>query len=635
MKLQYIFPLLLIATIFTACTEYGEFERRLATADSLMTHEMPDSAYRMLCGMNAEAESMPQSLRMRHLLLRSNAQNKAYVDFTSDSIGCLLVDYYTAHGTPNERMLAHYIKGCAYRDMGDQPASLRCYNDAVAAADTSATDCNFYQLSIIHEQIAKIFNDRAMPDNALQAYEYAERYARKIQDSIGIFTIWGNKSNALITKGEIKEALRIKEAAAEGFRVMGYDQKAARDIGGCIKWYAQQGEFDKAKAAMDDYENHSGYFMENGDTKPGKEGYYHIKGSYFLQKGELDSAEHYFRKLQHSGTSRNDQYLAAWGMTQLYYHKDQLDSIGKYALQTFLHSDTLYNIGAAENLQNAQAQYDYTRHLETAHRKELEAKEAKLKQFKWVIRCIVIAVLASILCSGGIFFWRKRNRKFRRHFKLIHQYIGQKKTELDISRQENSDLCTQLHTANEENALLNTQIDAYNQKISRLNEQIKDKTRLIQELNKTINQNATDLQLKEQMQQTIAILQERVDAYQKEIDIHTRTHSLNLLQQLPDVKRMLEMGLNRKGLPTYKDWHALYPLVEEFCPKLAVIRNDIDHADYQICVLTKLGCKLSDIVYLTGLNNNNLSTRRLRLLKKLFHTNVGGAAMFDKLMREL
>ena len=181
--------ILLIAAIFTACTEHGDFERRLAVADSLMTHEMPDSAYRMLCGMNEEAEEVSEPLRMRHLLLRSNAQNKAYVDFTSDSIGCLLVNYYDAHGTPNERMLAHYIKGCAYRDMGDQPASLRCYNNAVAAADTSATDCNFYQLSIIHEQIAKIFNDRAMPDNALQAYEYAERYARKIQDSIGIFTI--------------------------------------------------------------------------------------------------------------------------------------------------------------------------------------------------------------------------------------------------------------------------------------------------------------------------------------------------------------------------------------------------------------------------------------------------------------
>ena len=164
----YIF--LFLATLM-ACTEYGAFERRLTTADSLMTHEMPDSAYRMLCGMDAEAEEVSEPLRMRHLLLRSNAQNKAYVDFTSDSIGCLLVNYYNAHGTPNERMLAHYIKGCAYRDMGDQPASLRCYNDAVAAADTSRADCNYDQLSIIYGQIADIFDRRAMPDNALQAYE--------------------------------------------------------------------------------------------------------------------------------------------------------------------------------------------------------------------------------------------------------------------------------------------------------------------------------------------------------------------------------------------------------------------------------------------------------------------------------
>jgi cell division protein FtsB len=290
-----------------------------------------------------------------------------------------------------------------------------------------------------------------MPDTALQVYEYAERYAQKIQDSIGIFTIWGNKSNALITKGEIKKALRIKEAAAEGFRVMGYDQKAARDIGGCIKWYAQQGEFDKAKAAMDDYENHSGYFMENGDTKPGKEGYYSIKGTYFLEKGELDSAEHYFRKLQHSGTTRNDLYLATWGLTQLYYHKDQLDSIGKYALQTFLHSDTLYNIGAAENLQYAQAQYDYTRHLETAHRKELEAKDMEISRRNWIIAGV-------LLLSIIVFFWRKQ--------------IRLKKSELRTANRKNTQLSTQLHTANEENAQLNTQIDANNQEINTLNTQL-------------------------------------------------------------------------------------------------------------------------------------------------------------------
>ena len=615
MKRFLLIILPLLAAIFTACTEHGDFERRLATADSLMTHEQPDSAYRMLCGMNAEAESMPDALQMRHLLLRSNAQNKVDSLFTSDSIGNVLVEYYDQHGTPNERMLAHYIKGCDYRDMGDQPASLRCYNDAVAAADTSATDCNFYQLSIIHEQIAKIFNDRAMPDNALQAYEYAERYARKIQDSIGIFTIWGNKSNALITKGEIKEALRIKEAAAEGFRVMGYDQKAARDIGGCIKWYARQGEFDKAKAAMDDYENHSGYFMENGDTKPGKEGYYHIKGTYFLQKGELDSAEHYFRKLQHSGTSRNDQYLATWGLTQLYYHKNQLDSIGKYALQTFLHSDTLYNIGAAENLQNAQAQYDYTRHLETAHRKELEAKDMEISRRNWIIA-------GALLLSIIVFFWRRQ--------------IRLKKSELRTANRKNTQLSTQLHTANKENQQLHSEILEKARIMNGLQEQVEDKSRLIKQLNEIINHNAANLETIAQMEQTVAIQQQQMEDLQLMIDNFTQSRAINEIRQHPSIARMSELSRLNNKLPHSHEWHALYDVVETHFPKFTNLRQmeTISESEYQVCVLTKLQFALHEIATLTNSTKARLGMIRKRLLEKIFNTTEGGAKMFDHCMRE-
>ena len=605
--------ILLIAAIFTACTEYGDFERRLAVADSLMTHEMPDSAYRMLCGMDAEAEEVSEPLRMRHLLLRSNAQNKAYVDFTSDSIGCLLVNYYDAHGTPNERVLAHYIKGCAYRDMSDQPASLRCYNDAVAAADTSLADCNYDQLSIIYGQIADIFDRRAMPDNALQAYEYAERYAWKAKDTINVFTIWGNKSDALIDKGEIQEALRIKEAAAEGFRVMGYDQQAARVLGLCIEWYAQQGEFDKAKAAINEYESLSGYFQENGDIEPGREDYYHIKGTYYYEKGEMDSAQYFFRKLRENTKSRNGQYLSSWGLTQLYHWMGKHDSVAKYALQALVHSDTLYNIGAAENLQNAQAMYDYARHQEKAHRKELEAKDMEISRRNWIIAGV-------LLLSIIVFFWRKQ--------------IRLKKSELRTANRKNTQLSTQLHTANEENAQLNTQLDANNLKIAQLNEQISEKGQLIKQLNEVINKNVADLQLNAQLQQTVAILEERLAAYLKEKEIHSRTHNLNTLQQQPVVKHFTELANGRTAYPTYKDWHTLYPLVEEFYPQLAVLRKDISDAEYQICVLTKLGFRLSDIGHLTHLDNNNLCVMRTRLLTKLFHTK-GGTSMFDKRIKEL
>ena len=64
LRKTYIF--LFLATLM-ACTEYGDFERRLSVADTLM-NEQPDSAYRMLCAMNEEANHLPEALRMRHLL---------------------------------------------------------------------------------------------------------------------------------------------------------------------------------------------------------------------------------------------------------------------------------------------------------------------------------------------------------------------------------------------------------------------------------------------------------------------------------------------------------------------------------------------------------------------------------------
>ncbi|MEE1089323.1 MAG: hypothetical protein UIC63_10210, partial [Bacteroidaceae bacterium] len=176
---------LILISMLTACTSHNAFEKSLSTADSLM-REQPDSAYRLLCTMEPEAVSMPQSLQMRRLLLLSNAQNKVYKPFTSDSIGILLTEYYGRNGNANERMLAHYIKGCAYRDLGDQPAALNCYNLAIGAADTSLANCDFRQLCIIHAQIAGIFRKRGLPDEALLAYEKSEQYAMKNKDTLSL-----------------------------------------------------------------------------------------------------------------------------------------------------------------------------------------------------------------------------------------------------------------------------------------------------------------------------------------------------------------------------------------------------------------------------------------------------------------
>ena len=570
-RIIYIF--LLLCIVLTACTEYHDFERRLSVADTLM-NEQPDSAYRMLCAMNEEADRLPLAQRMHHLLLRSNAQNKADVLFTSDSIGNLLVKYYDQYGTPNERMLAHYMKGCAYRDMGDQPAALRCYNDALAAADTFMTDCDYDQLSIIYGQIARIFRHRAMPDNAIEAYEMAERFAWKAKDTVNVLTIWGNKSNALINQGKIQDALRIKEAAAGEFRRMGYPQYAAQVMGPCIKWYARQRDFSKAKAAMDNYETLSGYFQGNGEVKPGMEDYYHIKGTYYLEKGQLDSAEHYFHKLQTEGKSTNDRYLASWGLSQLYKKTGQSDSVAKYAFLNSVQNDSIYNEQTAQNLQNAQAQYDYARHQENALRKELETQKTQLRLYKWIAGSIIILVLLMLF----ILFLHNRNRKKAQAIEGLNQ--------------------------------------------------------LIEGMNKVIKQNATDLQMKEKLEESINMLEEKLESYRKKEEIHSRTHDLNTLLQHPTVKSFMEMGKDRQGIPSYEDWHALYPLVEEYWPKLAECRKDISDVEYQICILTKLGLRASDIAHLTHNSSSNITNIRTRLLAKLFDME-GGAKDFDMQIKSL
>ena len=322
--------------------------------------------------MEQDAARMPEALQMRRLLLLSNAQNKVYKPFTSDSIGILLTEYYGRNGKANERMLAYYIKGCTYRDLGDQPAALNCFNQAIDAADTSLADCDFRQLCIVHAQIAGIFRKRGLPDEALLAYEKAEQFALMSKDTLSLLNIAANKSNVMLNKGLIDEALTIKEKVAALYFEKGYPQKAAQTRVQLIKWYARKGDFSKARAAMDNYEAHSGHFTADGHVKAGKEDYYHIKGTFYLEKGDTDSAAHYFRLLRHKGKTLNNQYLASWGLTRLYRKSQDNDSLAKYALGTFLLSDSLFNQQAAQNMQNAQAMYNYARHQETAHRKEQE-----------------------------------------------------------------------------------------------------------------------------------------------------------------------------------------------------------------------------------------------------------------------
>ncbi|MBO5313679.1 MAG: hypothetical protein J6A70_00145, partial [Prevotella sp.] len=89
---------------------YGCGDRRtdnvLAVADSLMK-DNPDSALTLLNALHDSAGTkLSRRQKMRLELLRADAQNKAFVNFTTDSVMREVTAYYDAHGTAQERMRA-------------------------------------------------------------------------------------------------------------------------------------------------------------------------------------------------------------------------------------------------------------------------------------------------------------------------------------------------------------------------------------------------------------------------------------------------------------------------------------------------------------------------------------------------
>jgi hypothetical protein len=127
-----------------------------------------------------------RSGEMAALLDRADSLNRAYVPMT-DGIDSLLLEatkYYDRHGTANQQMRAHYLLGCAYRDMGEAPAALQSYQDAVDRADTLSSDCDYQRLMAVYGQMSELYDYVCEPErDDCSILEMDDEPPRSIPDS--------------------------------------------------------------------------------------------------------------------------------------------------------------------------------------------------------------------------------------------------------------------------------------------------------------------------------------------------------------------------------------------------------------------------------------------------------------------
>ena len=114
---------------------------------------------------------------MRNGLDSLNHLNRTDQPFTMSDVEPY-VDFFDAHGTANDRLLAHYLLGRAYYEHGETPMALQCYHDALDCADTTATDCDYAQLSRVYAQMAEIFYYQGLYRQQLESGKQSAKYKK-------------------------------------------------------------------------------------------------------------------------------------------------------------------------------------------------------------------------------------------------------------------------------------------------------------------------------------------------------------------------------------------------------------------------------------------------------------------------
>ena len=565
-KLLYLLPLFFAML----CCKGGDnsLDMIMGRADSLMEIDMDSapSALRMLDSMSPHVSYMSKSRRMRYELLRAKAMNKSNVYFRSDSTMKEVAAYYSRHGTPNEKMMAYYLLGCVYRDLGEAPAALEYYQKAAACADTTAEDCDYSILNKIYAQSAIVLHSQKLIDEELDMWhkaEYCGKRAHNIRMAISAFE---NTVRIYYALNDYNKVMQISDSASSAYLNSGYKDKAARAIFIQIDIYLKRGDIKNAEACLHKYEKYGDIFSSPGNVKSGLELYYYYKGLSLLASNRVDSAEYYFRKML-TGSVRDEKEAAYRGLLSVYRSRRNSDSVFHYARLYCDANDSSWLRLTSSEAQRVQSLYRYTRNRQQAELREREVSELRLT--------IVFLSVISLIIVLELYMWHRRRsfrmkslllEKNRMYSELLHR-SGEISRELSAALGENSRLASELEASGR---------------------------RLRAELDKMQDMSSTDADWA----------------------------SLQKLMESDLIKNLHEQAAHGRSAGQ-KDWSRLNTYVENRYPRfLSFINNlgssSLSQNEKKVAILIKLHFLSSEISCLLDISPQNLSNIRRRLNLKLF-----------------
>ena len=546
--------------------------------------------WRLLCALVmfvtlAVGSSCTDGDSMRRQLQALQALNQADSLLTDLPQATALCRYFDRHGTPNERMLAHYLLGRTYADLGEAPQALEEYHAAAECADTLNIDSmGAHHLSRVYGQMGELFYKQELYHNALQSISLADHYASMCKETLIATNYYSQLAKCYYHLEKIDSAIYVSEQAARRF----YEQKDTLSGNTCLGLVAyhclRSGDLEKGKDCLVKYEKHSYLSEEAMKYNESWRLLYVYKGLFFQKSGQSDSALYYYNKTLQTSSDPSNRALAYRGLYETYAALGKENLASQYAIRYAEANDSTSKLSLASTLLSLEHVYNYSKFRELSNRKTIEAKNLHLRfVYLAVITIIVIFIL-------GLAYLYQVQRK-----KLLRQRMNSKYAS-DILMFINicSNLESQKAESDEQKLLLENELSAIRKSLTSFQE---------------------DQKAPEQWGISMEIL------------------------NTPIVKHFHQMALQGKTVSD-DSWHELRSLCNFAMPDFIddLLNTSTGYSpnfvETQICLLVKLRFLMSEIGAIVQLSPSALSKKRVRLLKKMFGIE-GSSIEFDEKIRQL
>ena len=444
----------------TACHNPSPLER-LGGVDSLV-NARPDSALTLLNSMARDTAEMSRRDLMRYYLLRTNAENKCDTVLTARHAALMrrVCDYYDRHSSPRGgregAMLAHYLLGRCYDDMGEAPLALEEFNHAINSAGLTPKETDLGTLGRVHGQKAYLFYKSYMPDNSLLELDKAKDIAIQTNDTLSYIMYDEQRILAYYQLHQYDSVLQISNRVSTEYMRMGRHDLSVHSMGTAIYTMIKEGQ---AREAYQFLVAERDILQEGSAFSQGL--YNAFMGMAMLGNEKPDSAVVFFRKQLSAAHDNMSHVFGYHGLFEAYDMLGEKDSVARYARLYCSANDSSNLFSSRTTMQAIQGFYQYERDQRLIERQSMEIKVHRLSF------CLVLSLFFLSLLVAWWYVSRTRNKakneQLRRNMEYAELLSKYKETRNDIKMlQGKLDSRTRLlHMKKSQEAKLGNKLSTY------------------------------------------------------------------------------------------------------------------------------------------------------------------------------